>query len=95
MLNCESFQYRGPKQISYLCVLVKNGNLVYKEWFNLDLVKKIKPALNNQGKLHFNFEETTDAKGQINDGVSGQIQKETPLPEGECGTLTPNADLLS
>lgn len=40
--NCRSFQNQRPKKISYLHVLVRNGNLVYKEWFSLDLVKKIK-----------------------------------------------------
>lgn len=43
--DCRSFQNQRPKKkkkISYLHVLVRNGNLVYKEWFSLDLVKKIK-----------------------------------------------------
>ena len=61
----------------------------------MDSVKKIKPALKHQGKLHFNFEEATNAKGQIHDEVSGQILKEILVPEGEHGTLTPNPDLLS
>lgn len=51
--DCRSFQNQRPKKkkISYLHVLVRNGNLVYKEWFSLDLVKKIKQ---NQ---HWNTEE--------------------------------------
>lgn len=57
-------------------------------------VKKIRPALKQQGKLHFSFEEVTNVKGQTQYGMLGQILKEILVPEGECGTLTPNPDLL-
>lgn len=94
MLNGRSFQNRGPTQISYLCVLVKNENLVYKEGFHLDSAKKIKPALKHQGKLHFSFEEATNVKGQICDGVLRQIQKQILVREGERG-MKGSRDLLS
>lgn len=84
LLSWTARAFSTEGQSKSLCVLVKNGNLVYKEWFNLDLVKKIKPALKYHGKLHFNFEEATNAKGQIHDGVTGQIRKEILVSEGEC-----------
>jgi len=61
----------------------------------LDLVTKIKPALKHQGNQHFNFEEATNAKGQIHEGMLGQIQTEILVHKAEHGTLTPNLDLLT
>lgn len=80
-LSCRSFQNRGPKKISYLCVLVKNGNSVYNEWFRLELVKKIKPALKHQGQLPFRSEMQ---RAQPMNGC--RTHKETLVNEGEGGT---------
>lgn len=94
-LNCTRFQCQGPKQISYLCVLVRNGNLVYKEQFNLDLVKKIKPVLKHQGKLCFSFEECSNEKGQIHEGDLRTDTKGDPSAWRAMWQLTPIPDMIS
>lgn len=93
-LNRTSFQYQGPKQIAYLCVLVRNGNLVYKEWFNLDLVKKMKPVLKHQAKLLFSFEESSNEKGQIHEGGLQTDAKGDPSAWRGTWHLTPIPDMI-